>query len=186
VLLTIDFTAVALHWIVGGAFVVFGLGCVFLALMTLPGAWLMLVGAGAIQLCDRWLRPEGGHTFSTRTLLVAVALAVGGELLEFSAGAAGAKRGGASRRGMVGAMIGGTIGAIVGAPFVLVVGAVVGGVVGSAIGAIVGELTLPGRTLDSAMKPAAGAAAGRLAGMVGKVAVALALWIGLSIAALVN
>jgi hypothetical protein len=179
----IDAARAVLPWIVAAVFTLLGLLCVVLTVIGLPGGWLLLLLAGGVQLADRWLRTDGSHTFSAATLIGGVAVALAAEFFEFSAGAAGAKKAGASKRGMIGATVGGIVGAIAGAPFGLVVGAIVGGVVGSALGAIAMELTLPHQTLESSMGSAAGAAAGRVKGLAGKLVLTLVLWIGLSIAA---
>jgi uncharacterized protein YqgC (DUF456 family) len=172
-------------WGIAGVFTVVGAGCVFLVAFGLPGTWMLLLLAGGLQLGDRFWRGGETHTFSTWTLVIAAVVALGGEVVEFTAGVAGAKSGGASRRGMVGALIGGMAGALVGAAFLLGVGAIPGGFVGSAVGAIVGELSHPHMTLERSLKPAGGAAVGRLAGTLMKIVIAAALWIGLSVAAFV-
>jgi len=163
-----------------------GMACVALTAIGLPGLWFLLLLAGALQFADRWWRADGGATFSPWTLGIAVAAAIGAEVLEFVAGAHGAQKAGASKRGMAGAMVGGIVGALLGAPFGLLVGAIIGGVVGSAVGAIVMELTLPGRTLEGALQPAHGAAMGRLRGVLGKLAVTIALWLALTTAAVIE
>lgn len=179
----LDVVDAVLPWITGAAFALLGLGCVVISVIGLPGLWMLLLLAGGMQLADRWLRPDGSHTFDAWTLVAAVLLAIVAEVIEFSAGAAGAKQAGASRRGMAGAMVGGIVGAIAGAPFGLIVGAVVGGVLGSALGAIVMELSLPHQTLQSSLRPAQGAAMGRLKGLAGKLAITILVWIGLTVAA---
>ena len=178
-------TGFAISIVTGSLLGFLGLLCVVLTVLGLPGLWLLLLLAGALQFSDRWLLPEGASTFGPWTLIGAVAAGLLAEFAEFAAGAKGAKQAGASKRGMVGAMVGGIAGAIVGAPFGLLVGAIVGGVAGSALGAIVMEMTLPHQTLEGAMKPAHGAAMGRLKGIAIKLAVTIALWIGLTIAAFV-
>ena len=185
-LLAPDLAGIALRITIGAAFGLLGLLCVVSTLLGLPGLWGLLLLAGGVQLSDRWLRADGSHTFDAWTLVVALGLAIAAEVFEFSAGAAGAKKGGASRRGMLGAMVGGIVGAIVGAPFGLIVGAIVGSVLGSALGAIVMELTLPHQSLQSSLKPAQGAAVGRLRGLAGKLAVTLVIWIGLTVATFVE
>ena len=180
-----DLTAAALPWVLGAAFALVGLLCVVLTVIGLPGLWALLLLAGAVELAGRWLSDGTLLTFSGWTLGAAVALAIGAEVYEFAAGAAGARAAGASRRGMAGAVVGGLVGALLGAPFGLILGAIVGGVLGSALGAIVMELSLPGRTLRSALRPAQGAAEGRLRGIAGKLLAAAAIWIGLTIAAFV-
>ncbi len=185
-LLDVDLAGTAIRWVAGAAFGLLGLVCVVVTMIGLPGLWALLLLAGALQLSDRWLRSDGGHTFDSWTLVVAVVAALAAEIFEFSAGAAGAKKAGASKRGMAGAMVGGIVGAIVGAPFGLIIGAIIGGVLGSAVGAIVMELTLPHQTLESALKPAQGAAMGRLKGLAGKLLVTLGLWIALTVAVFVE
>ncbi len=185
-LAALDYADVAVRWIVGASFGLLGLLCVVLTIVGLPGLWGLLLLAGGLQLSDRWLRAGGGHTFHAWTLVAAAAVAIAAEVFEFAAGAAGAKKAGASKRGMIGATVGGIVGAIAGAPFGLVVGALVGGVVGSALGAIVMELTMSQRSLSSTFAPASGAAIGRLKGLAGKLLLTTLLWIGLTIAAFVE
>ena len=84
-----------------------------LVLVGLPGAWLLIATAIAIDCLDWiWLAPNAPLTFHPLTIVVAIFIATAGEAMEFSLSAAGAKRFGASRAGMIGAMIGGAIGAI--------------------------------------------------------------------------
>ena len=179
-------TTAVLQVVLVALFWVLGIGCVVLTVIGLPGLWLLLLLAGALQWSDRWLRDDGSSTFSTTTLCLAVAVAVVAEVFEFMAGASGARKAGASKRGTIGALVGGLIGAIVGAPFGLIVGAVVGGVIGSALGAIVMELTLAHQTLEGSLKPAHGAAMGRLRGIALKLLVTTGLWIALTVAAAVE
>jgi uncharacterized protein YqgC (DUF456 family) len=170
---------------VAALFGLLGIVCVVLTAIGLPGLWLLLLLAGALQFADRFWRSDGS-TFAPLTLGIAVAAAVGAEALEFIAGARGAQKAGASRRGMVGAMVGGIVGALLGAPFGLLVGAIIGGVIGSAVGAIVMEMTRPGQTLEGALRPAHGAAMGRLQGVLGKLLVTIGLWLALTIAAVIE
>ena len=142
-------------------------------------------GGGLVFTDDLGQPLHAAQTFSWPVLGVAGAMVVLGEFLEFTAGTVGAKRGGASRRGMVGAFIGGVVGAILGAPFGLILGALAGGMVGTAIGAMVGELTRSGVTLNQTIKPATGAMAGRLFGTLGKLACGIVAWVVLTVAAFV-
>ena len=170
---------------IAGVFALVGAGCVFVVVIGLPGTWILLLLAGAMQFTDGLWRHGDAHTFSWWTLGIAAGLALLGEALETMAGIAGAKSGGASKRGMIGALIGGIVGAIVGAGVGYGIGAIPGGFVGAALGAIVGEFSHPHMTLEKSLKPAGGAAAGRLAGTMMKLVLAVILWIGLSIAAFV-
>jgi uncharacterized protein YqgC (DUF456 family) len=160
-----------------------GAAAVALVLLGLPGTWLMLMFAAAIEVMDGLYLPEADQqTFSWWILGSCLLLAVLGEVLEFAAGGAGAARTGASKRGMLGAVIGGLIGSIAGAPFGLILGSFLGGMLGAAIGAIVGELTQR-PALSRALRPAAGALAGRAVGTLSKVPCALLMWALLTVSA---
>ena len=105
----------------------------------------------------------------------------------FVAGAAGAKAGGASRRGTLGAIIGGFVGGIVGTFLIPIplLGTLTGAALGAAGGALVGELTKDGAKFQDTLRPATGAAAGRIAGTVIKIGFAVAIWLQMSIAAFI-
>lgn len=174
--LAIFLTLVFLVLLLGG-------GCVLLQLIGLPGTWLLLLLAVAVWGSSFVITSGPEPIFSIWTLVVLLAFAVLAEVVEFFASAAGAKTGGASRRGMAGAVVGGLGGAIVGTIFfVPVIGSILGAVGGSALGAIVGELSEGGRTLRSTAKPAAGAVAGRVAGTLAKSGFAGAMWLWMMIA----
>lgn len=169
-----------------GVFVV-GAGSVFLVAVGMPGTWLLLALAAGIELADGlWLPPERSTTFSWWTLAACLALAILGEILEAGAGAVGAKRAGASRRGVIAAVIGGIVGAIAGAPFGFVVGSFAGAAIGTFLGALVAELTRPGAKPSASLRPAWGATVGRILGTLSKIPVAIAVWITLTFAAFVR
>ncbi len=177
-------------------FFVLGLVCVAIVILGLPGTWIMLALAVFIEICDGvYLNPDHQPTFPLWLLIGCAVLALIGEILEFNAGALGAKKAGSSNRGMIGALIGGFVGAIVGAPFGLIIGAFIGAVLGTFIGAILGELTAPlppttdvenhsttNRVRES-IKPATGAVIGRVLGTLSKLPIAIAVWLVLSLAA---
>jgi hypothetical protein len=182
-----------LLYIVAALFLLAGAGCLALILVSLPGTWIMLLLAGLIEYLDRLylpVEPTGGQvTFGWWVLGACIALAAVGETVELLAGAAGAKGGGASRRGMVGALIGGVLGAIVLTPvffFIPVLGTLVGAVVGTFIGAVVGEMSAErekARTLRGSLIPATGATIGRVIGTLSKLGIGIAVWLVLSVAA---
>ena len=104
-------------------------------------------------------------------------LAILGEIVEFGAGAAGAAKQGASRRGIIlsilGAMIGSFTGLAIGAPIPILgsfVMAVLGGAAGAFVGAYAGE-AWKGRGEAERLAVGRGAFSGRLWGTVGKLAV---------------
>src|SRR5262245_59264889 len=112
-------------------------------LVTLPGNWLI---AGLAALFA-WLEPANADRgISWTTVEVLLGLAVLGEVVEFAAGAAGAAKEGASKRGvalsMVGAMVGSVVGLAVGTPIPILgsfVMALIGGAGGAFLGAYLGE-----------------------------------------------
>jgi uncharacterized protein YqgC (DUF456 family) len=145
-----------------------------LSLITLPGNWI-IVAAVAIYA---WLFPENADRgMAWSTVGVLVLLAILGEVVEFGAGAAGAAKQGASRRGIVlsilGAMLGSFTGLAIGAPIPILgpfVMAVIGGALGAFVGAYIGE-AWKGRSEEERRAAGRGAFSGRLWGTVGKLAV---------------
>ncbi len=172
-------------WPVASIFTLLGLGCIVLMLVGLPGTWLMIGLAVLIDLIDGWwLASDDRPTFSILVLAISVVLSALGEVLEFIASALGAKQAGASRRGILGALAGSLAGAIAGT-FLLpipLVGTLAGAVIGSFAGAVLGELSA-GRAIEHTVRPATGAAIGRVLGTLGKLPFSVAVWAILSVAA---
>lgn len=150
---------------------------ILLQAVTLPGTWIVVLAAAGVKAHDAF---APNPLLSWWTFLLIVALAILAEVAETLAGAAGARTGGASRRGMVGAVVGSLVGAVLGTVLLLpVIGSLIGAVVGAAIGAIVGELSGGTRTFRETAAPAAGAVAGRLAGAMIKTVFAAGMWLAL-------
>jgi hypothetical protein len=147
-------------------------------LIALPGNWIV-VGLAAIFAW--WYPVELGRGIAWQTVGIAAVLAVIGETIEFSAGAAGAAKHGASRRAvalsLVGAMLGGFAGFFVGVPIPVLgplIVSVLGGAAGAFIGAYIGE-TWKGRTEAEKLAAGHGAFMGRIWGTLGKLAVGAAI-----------
>lgn len=112
-------------------------------LIALPGNWICVLALAVFA----WIGPESGRaSIGVGPVLIAFALAFVGELLELAAGAAGAKRAGASNKStlysMVGSIVGAIGGAIIGIPIPIIgslVAAVLFGGIGAAAGAMYGE-----------------------------------------------
>ena len=174
-------------YVVATLFCVLGAVCLVSIIFSIPGGWIMLGLACVIEFVDRFYLPaERQQTFEWWVLGVCLGLLALGELIEFAAGAAGAKRGGAGRRGMVGALIGGILGAIFLTALVPipVVGSLIGAIVGTFAGAVLGEITgAQPKTGRGSVKPAIGATIGRVVGTMSKIGISMAVWIALSIAA---
>src|SRR5262245_17975079 len=133
-----------MSYVVAAVFCILGGLCVVSIIFSLPGAWIMLGLAALIEFIDRlYLKdsPNGPQTFPWRLLGACVALVALSELIKFAAGAAGAKQGGASRRGMLGALIGGIAGAILLTGLMPIVGSLIGAMVGTFLGAGAGEVS---------------------------------------------
>jgi uncharacterized protein YqgC (DUF456 family) len=173
--------------VVCGALLVGSAG-VLLQLASLPGTWIVLFAAVAVRVVETFVPigpVNGDPIFGWWTLGAMAALAITAEVVEFGASAVGARAGGASKRGMTGAVVGSLLGAIFGTFLIPipVVGSLLGALLGAAVGAIVGELSVGGKTLTETAKPAAGAVAGRLMAVLAKSGFAAAMLLIMAIAA---
>lgn len=133
----------------GGTFLIASLlvlTCVaawLLNLIALPGNWLAVLAMGMYA----WLGPESGRAeIGLVPLALAFLAAVAGEIVEFAAGAVGASRAGASRRGTImaiaGSMVGAIAGGIIGLPIPIlgpVLAALLFGGLGATAGAMLAE-----------------------------------------------
>ncbi|MBC8202095.1 MAG: DUF456 family protein [Planctomycetes bacterium] len=168
-------------------FALYACTCILITLVGLPGAWLMIGGALVITLCNPlWSdEPIWGWT----TIGIVLGLGVCGEILETAAAGLGAKAGGGTKRGMVGAILGSMIGAIV-ITFMLpipLVGTLVGAIVGAFVGALLGELShKEPAAAGNLAKSATGAAIGRVIGILGKTGIAAVCFCVLLIAPFVG
>jgi uncharacterized protein YqgC (DUF456 family) len=146
--------------------------------VTLPGLWLM---TGALAAYGWW---TGWNVYVGWTSVIILLILSGlAELVELGAGAAGSKVAGARRRGMIGAIIGGIIGAIffTGIVPIPIVGTIIGVCFGTFLGAAAAELS--DRSIARSMFIGAGAAGGRLAGILAKLGVGFLMLIVALIAA---
>jgi uncharacterized protein len=158
---------------------------VFLVLMQLPGTWLML-GATVGVAWWRWDGWSGAGVIGGWTLVVLLVLALLGELVEFLGPAVGAAKEKSSRRAVVLAVAGGIIGAMVGTVvlvFLPVLGTLIGAVVGSGVASIGGDLWA-GRGWEPALRGGKGAAIGRFWGALGKLVIAVVMWVVVAVALL--
>jgi len=165
----------------GALFLLVGTVGIALALIGLPGTWLILL-TGVIV---KFAQPE---IFSWWTIGAGGVLAIGAEIAEFSAGAVGAKKAGGSNRAMWLAVAGGLVGGIVGTFVILIpiVGTIAGAGIGSGACAMLAEMTVDGRTIGQAGKVGGGAAIGRTLASIFKAGFALALTVLLTIAAVIQ
>ena len=127
----------------------------------LPGTPLVLVAAIGHRLYF------GSASVSNLVLVALVVLTVVSLAFDFLAGALGAKKFGATWRGVVGAVIGGVIGLFFNLP---------GIILGPFIGAMLFEL-IGDKELKEAAKAGAGAVVGMLLGAIGKFALCVTMMV---------
>lgn len=147
-----------LWWLV--AIVLMAVGLIGTLLPVVPGALLILAAAVLHQIMLGSEKSLGWWNVGALALLALLSYA-----LEFGAGYFGAKRFGATKWGALGA----TLGVIAGLFFPFP-----GLIVGPIVGAIAGEL-VAGKRLVSAGRAGWGTLLGNLAGMLGKLTIALVM-----------
>lgn len=136
-----------------------GLATIGSLLPVIPGAPLILLLAVAHRL---YFGTAGAANW---VLAVLAGLAVLSLLLDYLAGVLGAKKMGATWRGMTGALLGGAAGLFIG-PFGLLLGPFVGATVFELVG---------GRDFQESSRAGAGALLGLVAGALGKLACCTAM-----------
>ena len=135
------------------------IGFVGLFLPAIPGSILLFGGVLAIAAAD------GFDKISVGTVVAVGVLSAAAFAVDYLAGVLGARRMGASKWGILGAMVG----LVVGLPMGLL-----GIVLGPALGAVAAEYFLD-RDLKRATKAGGGAFVGFLVGMLAKVALAFTI-----------
>ena len=134
----------------------------------LPGNFIIL-GASIL------LAWSGGfQDVTVATLIVLLALALFGELIEFVLGVYGAKKYKSSNKAVIGSIVFGIAGGVLGLPFFLGIGAVIGAFIGAFVGAFLVDLYLQ-KNVDRAVKSGWGAFLGRVSGTVSKAALGMAM-----------
>lgn len=169
-----------------------GIVGVVLTIFTLSGVWLSLAVAVILQLTvtvpDATAGVgQGGQLFSWWTLGAAAAIALAGEVFELAASAVGAKATGGGRSASIGSVVGGLGGAIAGSILIPVpiAGTIIGAVAGAGLGALAGERGIANKSWGQATKVAGGAAAGRAAALIVKIALAVVVCVLLTAAAFI-
>ena len=142
------------------AIVLFAIGLIGTVVPILPGTTIILAGAVIHRMM---LGPEKSIGWPTIGVLVLLTLAT--YALDFLGSYFGAKYFGATKWGTFGAIIGALIGLFFG---------IIGLFVGPVIGAITGEF-VAGKRMIAAGKAGWGSLLGNLAGMIGKLVIALVM-----------
>ena len=141
--------------------ILMGFGLVGAVFPIIPDSLLILAGA----FLHHFTVPPN-HTVGWWTLGVLTALCILAHIVDFTAGAMGARRFGASRWGAAGGIIGGIVG-IFFFPFGLFLGPV--------IGALCAEIIFAGRQFGPAARSGWGTLLGTTAGMIGKLVIDVAM-----------
>ena len=153
-----------------------------LVLVTLPGNWLMVISTCLFA----WWRWEDGF-FSWPFLAVIAILALIGELIEFFAGAGGARRAGATWKGAASAVLGAIVGGLAGT-FVIPIplfGTLLGACMGAGIMTWAVERS-DGKERERSVRSGIGAGTGVLIGTLSKFAIGCVIWLMILIAAIWN
>jgi uncharacterized protein YqgC (DUF456 family) len=143
----------------------------------LPGNWLIVI---TTSLFAWWQREN--NVFSIYTLIAIAVLALLGELVEFFAGTAGAKKAGAGWLAAVAAVFGAIAGAVAGTFVLPLFGTIIGACLGAGLAAYVVELAL-GKSPDASIRSGLGASAGHFFGSIAKIAVGVVIWLIVAVAA---
>lgn len=151
----------AVVWLALAVFIVSLLvGVAGVVLPVLPGVPLVLVGAVAAA----WIR--GFDVVGVMPLAWIAVLAVLAQVVDFAAGAIGARLGGAGRAGFWGGVLGSLVGLIWFPP--------IGFLLGALAGAIVAEM-VAGRPFQDAWRAGLGAFAGTIGGVAAKALILVAM-----------
>lgn len=130
---------------------------VLLGVLGLPGN-LVPVAAALIAVM------AGDGSFTWGWFLLFLMIAISGEIADQLTGLAGAKKYGASRPGMVGAVVGGFAGGVLGTMILPVIGSLAGVFAGCFILTFVFEYIFSGRSVSESGRSGIGALLGRVAG----------------------
>jgi hypothetical protein len=146
------------------------IGGIALVTMTLPGLWIMTAAAAVYSIAPHQQR-MGRHT-----LIALLLLSLIGEIIEFTAGGAAARKAGGGRRAAIGAILGAIAGGIIGSFVLPVILTIVGICIGSFVGAAAFELSAGSEALQS-LRVGLSAAKGRFLGVVWKFGIGIAMFL---------
>lgn len=139
-----------------------------LAVLQLPGTWVILISAVGYDWYYGWER------IGWQWLVGLGLLAVAAEVVDSLAAIVAARRAGASRRAALGALVGGFAGMLLLSVPVPVIGTVIGGLVGCFVGALGAELTKR-NDLAAGARVGLFATIGRVIGLAAKTSAALVI-----------
>jgi len=152
---------------------------IILFILVFAGILLVPVGVPGTFIATAvvlgWRLVEGAGTFTFGHVILFLALAVSGEIVEALAGILGSKKYGASKAGMVGAFIGGTAGALAGSALLPVIGTLAGVFVGSFLLTSFFEMVFGKKKAGEGVKAGFGAFVGKIISISYKSSIGLAM-----------
>ena len=157
-----------MDYLILSALVLLSIGGIVLAVLQLPGTWVIIVSAVGYDWYYDWQR------IGWVWLVSLAVFALIAEVFDSLAGVMAAKTAGASRRAAIGALVGGIAGMLLFSIPVPVFGTVVGGLLGCFVGALAAELSLR-KEFGTGAKVGLFATIGRLVGIVAKTSAALVI-----------
>lgn len=130
---------------------------VLIGVLGLPGNFVPVIAALIAVLAGN------GESFTWQWFFIFLAIAISGEVVDQITGLLGAKKYGASRAGMIGAVLGGFAGAILGTAVLPVIGSLIGVFAGCFILTFVFELIFSRRSAAESQRAGVGALLGKAA-----------------------
>ena len=130
---------------------------VLLGVLGLPGNFIPVFGALIAVLAGN------GESFTWGWFIAFLLIAISGEVVDLLTGMLGAKKYGATRPGMIGAVIGGFVGAILGTAILPVIGSLAGVFIGCFALTVVFEYIFSKKSADESRRAGFGAVLGKAA-----------------------
>lgn len=132
-----------------------------IVIVNLPGLWVMALAAAVYAVLTSL------SLITPKVLLLLLGLALVAEIIDVFAAGAGAKRAGASRRGLIGAIVGGMLGGFIFSFILPLIATLAGVCLGTFLGALIAELSA-GKEVGQSVRIGVNATAGRLIGTLCK------------------
>jgi len=131
---------------------------IFSVIFGFPGTFIILIDV----IVYAWI--TGFEKIGLKIIVILIVISLFAEAMDFLLGILGAKKYGASKRGVIASVIGGIVGAILMTPLLLGLGAIIGAFLGGFAGTFLVEY-LEEKKLKSAFRMGYGVLLGKIAGV---------------------